>query len=206
MKILNLVEQDSKQTNLFRIRLIHRPRFMKLISWILIFAILNTMGGCCNYFKVTTVPEPVAAKLSGFEKQGKVIILHFNDKAWILESSGVSDDKLTGTAAKEYISTYNKSINNKRNRYKTSIKNNQSHLLNEVHIYVIELARLSESHVSTPLSAIQRIELYEKNKSATTISHIIGYTAIALGPALVLYSAIIAADSIIALYDGWMIF
>jgi hypothetical protein len=63
---------------------------MKLISWILVFSILNMMAGCKSYFNVKTSVDPVDKQIGGYREQGKIFILHIDKKAWILESPAVS--------------------------------------------------------------------------------------------------------------------
>jgi hypothetical protein len=162
---------------------------LKFISWILVFGILNMTAGC-SYFKVVTVAIPADEQPDGLFKQSKELILHYEDNAWILESPAVSDRKLTGIAKRDYVSVYQKKIDPKiPNQYKAW---KQSILLKEVHIYATELVWLPESYVSVPFSGIQKIELYEKDRTTTRLSHIlsgiiimsviIGVIAIATNP------------------------
>lgn len=58
---------------------------MKLILRVLVFALMIIITGCAHYFKVTAVPDPKAEKLNGFIKQGKVLILYYENEAWTLE-------------------------------------------------------------------------------------------------------------------------
>lgn len=166
--------------------------YVKIISFILIIAFLNLTEGCMmNYFKVTRATGPVHENIDNLTRQGKKIIIHMEDQAWILTSASISDTTLTGFASEKYISGYLKPINPKgANRYKTRTTYDESYLLNEVHIFTTEFTMLQNSQVTVPLSGITKIELYEKDKGATTASYILGGIGIATG-VLVVVSIIV---------------
>ena len=63
---------------------------------------------------------------------------------------------------------------------------NQRFLLNEVHLYLSALPLHENNQVSIPLSSIVKIEIYDKDKGATTGSYILGSVGIAAGVLLVL--------------------
>ena len=149
---------------------------IKLISWILIVASLNLFSGCMNYFKVQKATGPVAETISAVNYQNKTIILHLDDKAWHIVSATLNEQSLNANIDREYESVLNKPVKPEgANRYKTKGANDQSIVLKEVHIYTTEMSRNPETQwISVPLSSIQKIEVYEKDKAATTGSWVLG--------------------------------
>jgi hypothetical protein len=158
---------------------------MKLISWVLVFAFMNMTVGCRSYFVVKTPTNPVDELIGNSSDQGKIFILHIDNKAWILESPAVSGQNLTGIAEKEYVSVYQEPIDPRLpNHYKVKT---QSVLLSETHIYANGPAGISSTHVSIPLLDIQKIDLYKKDKTATAISHIAGGIPIVIGGTIIIF-------------------
>lgn len=178
MKKSNQDDRYSEYRNNFGVKFRFGSGFRRSISWIIFIAILNIMTGCANFFKVTRTGEPLAEKAISFGKQGKDIIYHQENKAWHMDSLNVSENKLTGIVTNEYFSIYKKPVKQKKpNLYK---RKSQSALLTEVHIYGTASTQFSGSRLSIPLPAIQKIDVYEKDRTATTWSHIIGYSAFPL--------------------------
>ncbi|MCY1720721.1 hypothetical protein OU798_10225 [Prolixibacteraceae bacterium Z1-6] len=149
------------------------PPFIKLISWILIVALLNLTGACKNYFKVTESTQPVSESLDELQQQNKTFILHLEKQTWEFEDLKIVENELRGNAYKTYQSPILVPVvPNKPNRYDK--KSFETRILNEVHIYTSELNRTDYAKVAIPLSAIQRVEIYEKDKKATNSSYILG--------------------------------
>lgn len=157
---------------------------LRIISFVLFLGILNIISGCKSYFNVRASTGPVDKVIKEYRDQGKIFILHNENKAWIFESPSVSEQKLTGIAEREHNSVYKKPIDpNSPNPYKV---NKHSVLLNEVHIYADSTAKISGSKVSIPLSAIRKIEYYRKDLAAAANYDILGGMALEFGTFLVL--------------------
>ncbi len=176
---------------------------VKIISWILIAAMMN-LYGCRNYFKVASVQPPGADKLSEFEIQHKTFIIHLFNQSWILEDPDVSGEALTGVAVRDTIKS--KQVNpNRANRYLTRAKHDERYLLNEIHLYITELKHFPDSRVSIPLPAITKIEVYEKDQAATIASWTFGAVGITAATlSVILLIAILTKSScpFIYTYDG----
>ena len=158
------------------------PFYMKLISWLLILALLN-LTSCMNFFKVTKSPLSVSQSIVELKAQNKIFVLHMENEAWIIHSPEIVENEIICYTSGAYESVLKKPVKaDKPNRYK---KNSlESIVLNEVHIYVSEMARNENVRISIPVSAVQRVEIYEKDKGATTGSYILGglgITALAFG-------------------------
>ena len=148
--------------------------FHKSIAWILLISFLNLATGCMNYFMVTNPKGSIDKEIHDFSNQNKTIIIHLDDKAWVLKSPELSDNKLKGTT-EEFHSILNYNVRpNKSNRYRNIKTNDQSAVLNEVHIYIKEMDVKQDSYVSIPLSSIEKVDVYEKDKNATIGSWALG--------------------------------
>lgn len=87
---------------------------------------------------------------------------------------------------RHYILTYSE----KKNPYKS--RNKQ--VLNEVHIYTTQSIEPNKS-IEIAINSITRIEVYNKNKNATTKSHIVGGLGISAG----IFALALAAGMVILL-------
>jgi hypothetical protein len=138
-----------------------------------------------NYFKVTKDTKPVSESFTVLQSQNKTFILHLENKSWVFQNPEIKENTLTGIAVKPYESVLAHPVDSsKPNRYKKKYPEN--FILNEVHIYCSEFTRLDSSTVSVPFSGIQKIEIYEKDKTATAGSYFLGALGITAGVAALL--------------------
>ena len=63
----------------------------------------------------------------------------------------------------------------KPNKYLKRASHNQRFLLNEVHLYLNELTVNYNTRISIPLSAINRVDIYDKDTGTTAASWIGGF-------------------------------
>lgn len=146
---------------------------MKLISFLLILAMLDLNVGCMNYFKVTQPTKPVTQSIPELQIQNKIFVLHLENEAWVITAPSIIDNEIICYSSKVYEPVLKKPVKvDKPNRYKK--KSYEAIVLNEVHIYVSEMARTNNVRLTIPVSAVRRIEIYEKDKGATTGSYILG--------------------------------
>ncbi|HYX06890.1 MAG TPA: hypothetical protein VE912_09185, partial [Bacteroidales bacterium] len=162
-------------THVLSLYLNFKSTLYTIISWILIIALLNMFSGCMYYFKVKTILPPTPKDFAHIENLNKNIIIHMDDEAWELALPSLKEDSLEGYIIKKYVSTYNKPVKTKgSNRYKNRIEDNETYLLNEVHLYITEMTVFNGSKILIPLSKIERMELYEKDEAATVGSWTLG--------------------------------
>lgn len=167
--------QKHQDPESIKLKFVNWSPSMKLLSWILVFTLLNATTGCMNYFKVTKSTGPRDASIVNFYDQNKKLIIHLEDEAWILEMPEVIDNHLIAFAKKKYIPTLTKPVAlNKPNRFRIKAPYNQYDILNEVHIYTSELSRISEDKISVPIFSIQNINVYNFDKAATSGSAVLG--------------------------------
>jgi len=153
-------------------KLLRRPSIFKLITWSMLGPFLIMTGGC-NYFRVHSSVKPYPAVIQEMQVEQKFIILHLDEKAWRLLDIKTDEKNITGTLS--FLSgheMYKTANPDKANRYSVGKYNDQSDLLNEVHIYASELSITDQVNVSVPIDAILMVEVYSKAKGATAFSYL----------------------------------
>lgn len=165
---------------------IHEKRTLRLISILLVLSIINLSIGCKSYFKVSSSSEPFSETMTGLNMAEKSIIVHFNQKKWLLTDIQLKDNKLTGVLDDYQMPpTFNTVRPGKPNRYLTRANHNQRYLLNEVHLYLDEFADVGNRQVSIPVNSIRKIEIYDKDTASTVGSYFLGGLGIAAGAFLI---------------------
>lgn len=162
----------------------------KVRKWtaiILACALLNLTGGCYNYFRIRSSEKPTSEAITPLVDAGKTIIIHFNEKKWLLNDIQINNNIISGS-----IEEYQKTPTirplkpNGPNRYLTRASQNQRYLLNEVHLYLDEFAKTENNQVSIPVSSITKIDIYDKDTASTVGSYFLGGVGITSGAILVL--------------------
>lgn len=186
MKIM-LNQNKSFLSKLLQLSKIQEKRALKLISLSLVLALLNLTVGCRNYFKVTTSNQPSSETIAGLNAAEKSVIVHFNQKQWLLTDIQIKDSKVTGMLNDYQMPPTIKPVRpNKPNRYTTRASHNQRYLLNEVHLYLDEFSDLGNRKVSIPVSSISKVEIYDKDTASTVGSYFLGALGISAGAFLII--------------------
>lgn len=170
-------------------------KFIKFIAYTVFLSTFFSLSSCKSYYQVDTEVNPTDSRLTEFKNQGKYLIIHNESVAYKLTDFNLTGDLLTGkteTLPKEHR-MYNLTFSDKKNPYKAKNKV----LLNEVHIYTTQQLTNNEI-LKLPLSSITKVEVYNKNKNATTKSYIFGGIGIAAG----IY-ALLALLLILVLVIAW---
>ena len=184
---------------------IRKFRATRWIAIILAVATMNVTQGC-YYFKVNTRYKPQSELVSGLDQQQKDFILHFNEKTFGLVDVELDNQTLYGEMKELDSRTYNIKVKpTGPNRYIKKASNNQSYLLNEVHLYAGEYTDLGNQRISVPVSAIEKIEIYDRDTATTVGTWILGGLGVAA--AIYLLMAIIVlifkeSCPFVYMYDG----
>lgn len=161
--------------------------FRKWTAIILTFAILNLSGGCHNYFRINSSPRPSADQISLQADARKTIIIHFNDDKWLLSDVLVGNDTVKGRLNEYRMPPLLTPLKpDKPNRYLTRPILNQRYLLKEVHLYLDEFTQKENNQVAIPVSAINRIDIYDKDTQSTVGSYFLGTLGITAAAFLVI--------------------
>jgi hypothetical protein len=179
-------------------------KYLSEISCLVLLAFINLLVGCQFYYKVNRI-QPVSNEAVGQATLNKYVILHQGNEAWHLSNVTLDNDKneLLGTIeslpSDHYF--YTKTKVPGANKYKPHYQNPTI----EVHIYVVEHAIKNEVQAVVPLSAIEKIDVYEPDKGSTAASFIFGGIGIVVG-AMVIVGVIVALTKsscpLVYIYDG----
>jgi hypothetical protein len=157
---------------------------IRLLTIFVLLAFLNLTVGCRNYYRVNTIYKPVAQSTQDVGMlidQDKTFLVHFAGETRLLKNIIIDDDKSGVTGIFEPLPPGQSVVvpNNPQgvNRYKKDEKN----VLQEVHMHITEYAVIDENQVSIPLSAIEKIEVFDKAQGATIASWVFGIGSIVLG-------------------------
>jgi hypothetical protein len=152
------------------------------ISYFLIACLLNLAIGCYYYtYKVET--EPTIDKLSQLSQSPNYVIIHQGGEAWYMAKIRIFQDSKTmaGTLYElppdHRMYTQTKPKPGSSNRYvkKRSNRGTASpDVINEVHLYTHDLELDRDQQVVIPLTAIEKIEIYDPDTGATTASFVFG--------------------------------
>jgi hypothetical protein len=141
----------------------------------------------CYYFKVTKSAEPSQIAISKMQDEQKFIILHLDDKVWQFQDISVNEESVSGQiSALTGHERYKTVKPDAANRYFKSLNQNESSVLNEVHIYITGYSETGNDKISIKTKDIQKIEIYDKASGATAASWIFGTLGVAAGAFAVL--------------------
>jgi hypothetical protein len=179
--------------------------FNRIVSGILIIAVLNLMNGC-YYYKVTRAEKPPEPTIVELQTMNKYFILHVRDKVWHFTDIVIDGDAIKGKISVSEDHAFYKTTNpNIVNRYRKSRSFDDSRVINEVHVYITEYKESTDGSISFPASSVSKIEIYDPAAGATTASWIFSILGIAAGTlGLILIIAILTKSScpFIYAYDG----
>ncbi len=186
-------------------KILRLPAISRPLVWIMICSFLTMTSGC-YYFKVVRPSEQPRDVISKMQDQQKFIILHLDDKAWQLKDIIVNEESITGSISVLVGHERYKSVRpDNSNRYLKSKSHDESYVLSEVHIYITEYSEAEKGRISIPAGAIEKIEIYDKDKGATTASWAfssLGVAAGAFGVLLVIIALTKSSCPFVYAYDG----
>lgn len=175
----------------------------KLLISILVVA---TCSSCSNYYQAITASEPTnAAGFKDFQDSSKYYILRNGSEAFGMKNISISSDRKNVHCTLEELPINHKlHVTNGaggKMRYNTKrfTDEDETGVLNEVHIYLVPGSKPETGAYTLALENIQKAEIIEKDKIKTRKSHAMG-AGITIGASLVvlaLIAAIAASSSFI---------
>lgn len=171
--------------------------------------VLIAFSSCSNYYKAITAAEPTnAASYSNFTDSMKYFILHNGSESFSMKNISVSSDRKTIQCTLDVVPYEHKLYINagphSKRKYKTksASDDDESGVLNEVHIYLPPGSKAETGPYTLPLEKIHRAEILEKDLVKTKKSHtagtIIGVSITVIG--IVVLGALIIAASTVPLF------
>lgn len=138
-------------------------------SFLIILMLLHTVG-CQTFFKFRQVPGEDKVSIQNIGEIHKYFLVHTGDDICSLKEIAVDSTNISGTLElAEHSSIYY--YEGRKFHY----KEDENHILNEVHIYLNEDAdKLKLGQSDIPLTSIKEIRIIEKDTGKTTVSYIFG--------------------------------
>jgi hypothetical protein len=149
---------------------------------LLIFAIVIFTGCFRHYYKVNSKQVADTALIEHLSTGDKYFIFHLKDKVMGTTHLNLVNDSIEAdleVLPKEHAHHLDPDLNTK-NAMKSK---HQANILKEVHLYSRMAIAPDQKHIALPINAINRIDIYEMDASATRQSHIlsaIGFTAVGI--------------------------
>jgi hypothetical protein len=151
----------------------------------------------CYYYKVNTKTGLTPADLRWADFNKKYLILHQGNLAWHLNKPVITDDSVSGSvfALPGSRLQYQTTNSNGINRYKRKFRDV---ILDQAHLYVRDSLSpdfITGHNTALSFSTINKMEVYQKAKGATTASWVIPLTVGSLATAVALVGVIAALTS-----------
>ena len=151
--------------------------------------ILFGFCSCSNYYKAALASEPgKSATFNDFKDTKKYYILRAGSEAFAMKNIAVSNDNKNLQCTLEEIpfehQVYIKNVTTGKMKYKDSESDNETGVLNEVHIYITPGNKIATGLYTLAFENIQKAETIEKDKVKTKRSHTAG-TIIGISGAVV---------------------
>ncbi|MBK8610830.1 MAG: hypothetical protein IPL84_13060 [Chitinophagaceae bacterium] len=150
------------------------------------------LASCSNYYKAITATEPTkAASFNDFQDSSKYYILRNGNEAFVMKNISMSSDRKNVQCTLEDLPVEHKlyvtegTAGNMKYKAKDYANEDETGVLNEVHIYTIPGNKIETGAYTLAFENIQKAEIIEKDKIKTKRSHvtgtIIGWTVAGVG-------------------------
>ena len=163
--------------------------------FVVLFLLPILLSSCFhNYYKIIEKNPPTLMDFKAIGSPNKFLVLCNNGLLWNISNVKIDDRFLSGTASEIYPERYDfiDLKRNQSNRYRHNQSIDQSYIINEIHVYVDEPLAVRDS-VKIPIELIRKMEIFDKNKPATTGSWIIGSLGIAI-MAVIVATTVFSSD------------
>ena len=156
------------------------------------------LSSCSNYYKAITAAEPTkATSFSDFQDNKKYYILHNGSDAFVMKNISISSDRknvqctLGELPADHKLYVTNGTGGKMKYKTKGYDTEDETGVLNEVHLYVTAGSKTATGAFTLALESIQKAEIIEKDKIKTRRSHAMG-TGITIGASVLVVGGIVA--------------
>ncbi|MFD3001552.1 hypothetical protein ACFS7Z_14370 [Pontibacter toksunensis] len=177
-------------TPLFVLR--YMKKYRAPVSMLLVFSLMH-LTLSCHYYKVDSVREDSAqfAKINEAINNKKYFIVSNSSQRLYATNLVLSNDSLKMTL-EDIPPTVNlayETVNQENQRYKAYKA--ESNILNEVRLILNDGVAIKKGAYSVPLTAINRVDVLDRNSGRTTASYILGTVGVVAG-AMVILGVIVA--------------
>jgi hypothetical protein len=155
----------------------------------------------CYYYKVNTKTKLATKDIIEFQNNNKFIIVHSGLQIKNLRINSIENNVVFGSVSDFKGHQKYKTTNPETsNRYKI---NNESDVINEVHIYISGFDIKDNGKISFPLSSITKIEIYDPDKLATIASWVFGAIGITALVAVTLFIIVLLTKKSCPFIYAW---
>ncbi|MEP6673862.1 MAG: hypothetical protein ABJA78_01860 [Ferruginibacter sp.] len=162
---------------LFPLYFMYRKRKKAFLLLIVAFAL--TVSSCYqHYFKTHTQQKADTDMLQKLQSANKYFIVHFKTGVAGLTNLSIKNNTIEAdivTLGEDHL----KYLNPETSRTNRVKKNDKNAALMEVHLYTNE-EKKDNGRLSLPLSSVNRVDVYEFDKSATNANHIISTVGVVI--------------------------
>lgn len=172
-----------------------RSHLGKMISWLLILALLNVNFGC-SYYYYKVEKDPSMEKLDQLKESPNYLIIHQSDLAFHLSNVKVDQENQAMSGVLQVLPPEHLKYKDTKpkpgdaNRY-YKVKSGKNiatpHVVNEVHIYVDNLSLGENQELVIPFINIKRIEIYDRDVGTTIMAAVGTYLAVSLVIGLIIF-------------------
>jgi hypothetical protein len=142
---------------------------------------LIVFSSCSNYYKAITTSEPAnAANIADLKAKNRYFILRDGSQAFSMANISFSDDRKTLQCDLAILPSEHKlHLTNGRDgkmkyRKPTNTEEDETAVLNEVHIYITPDEHIANGPYTLGLNKVLKTEVIEKDKIKTRKSHAVG--------------------------------
>lgn len=125
----------------------------------------------CNYFKIASSFEN-GYEIEGALSRNKTIIVHTGNESWQLIFPSISRDQEHITARYSSVSYNHQFYRIAKKRTANRYSRKMGDPSNDVNIYISEYYLDSLNQINIPISAIKRIDVYQKENGRTVFSYV----------------------------------
>jgi hypothetical protein len=177
----------------------------RLIACVILVSLI-IMPSSCYYYRINRSQAPYSPEVKRLHEEGRFIILHIDDNVWHLTDITVDEMQMTGVISElRGHDMYKQATYDKPIRYRKSATNDQSEVLNEVHIYVSGFTRSDLNRVSIQLDAVEKIDVYDRATGATIASWglaSLGTAATVFGVIMIIVALTKSSCPFVYVHDG----
>jgi hypothetical protein len=164
------------------------------IMYVCIFLAVISLSSCFrNFYRTNTKSSIDDSAITSLRSTKKYFIIHFPNIIKGLEQVSVSADSISGklvALSPEHSKNFYPNPQNNKNRVKARYKKSA---LMEVHLYTNIDPKNNDSMYSASLSSFNRADVYELNRSATSINHVLSTIGVAIGGIYVIGAIVLVA-------------
>lgn len=176
---------------------------MKNLFIIIIVTLL--LSSCSNYYKASLAGPATSTGIEDLKKNNRFFILRYGTEVFAMNNISFSADNKIMQCRLDSLPPYEHRLHltkgqNGKMKYKKAGEEDESAVLNEVHVYVDNTGIIATGSYTLPVDRIKKIEVLEKDISKTAKSKALGVVLGVSGSLVVLIGIGAAIASSITIF------